>query len=245
MSHLAAACHVWGGAPLVSLLLGASSAAHAGVVSNAATAATPSTDAAWTRAFGKPSSVDGDPPTGEHRNLVGTPRFNALLRSSFPQHQYFWHERNRFTSVPATIDTFLGVPGDALLDGNRYLTVNGCVPHVCGGGGDGMLWIDTAAHPAHLIFLAMDFVATPANGFEPMHLWLFSSTQLDWQHLAQPFLASVTRWFSTIDAPPVVKARGWHYQFVSITLVQPSGAMSQLSPALLHLPTVAASGAQP
>lgn len=183
-------------------------------------------DTAWIRGFAASGAVSKLATLGRGNELLWNPRFAALLKISFPQKQWFWYDHYRLTPTADVIQTFLGVIGDAILDDNRYVTVNGCVPHVC----DalyGMLWIDTSDHPA-LLFAGTQIVGSN-SGEEPFHLWLFTSTKLDWTHLPAPFLASLQRWSANIGP------NGNHLNFVLATLVQPNGVMEDISPAVLHL----------
>jgi hypothetical protein len=191
-------------------------------------------DATWTREFASAYTPSND--IGNENQLNGDSRFTTLLKTSFPQRQWFWRENYRFISVPDLVQTFIGVPGDAILDDQRYVTADGCVPHDCND--RGMLWIDTAAHPAKLIFVGTASVRTgPADAGSRDRLWLFSSSKLDFQNLPQPFLTSLRRWKDRIAASNYNGTAGYHYNFILATIVQPSGEMIDISPALLHLDT--------
>ena len=96
-----------------------------------------------------------------------------------------------------------------------------------------MLWIDTAAHPAQLIFVATDDVGGGADGPDNM-LWIFSSSKLNWKQLPQPFLASYRRWQSElVGQDPFTFSSG----FLVANLVQPDGEIVTLSPSVLAAPT--------
>lgn len=193
-------------------------------------------DAAWTREYAAPfvtseaASTEG---IGRESWLNLDPRFAALLRSSFPQKQWFWHDQYRFTSVPELIQEFIGVPGDAILDNGRYVTVDGGVPHAAFD--RGMLWIDTGQRPALLIFAGANLVAGGDNN--PYHLWVFSSAKVNWTILPSPFLTSLRRWISIIGAKGYRGTAGYHYNFVLATFVQPNGEMQDIFPSVLHLST--------
>jgi hypothetical protein len=192
-------------------------------------AASPATDATWTRNFSVPFDPQHSPKF--QGMLITDPRFGPLLKTFFPQRQWFWYDHGRLVSTDELIYTFLGVSfGDPILDQGRYVTADGCVAHICNVE-RGMLWIDTAVHPADAIFVATNLV-----GGEPSsdcHLWIFSSTKLDWQHLASSFSASLTRWISAVETP----GSGSDLKFVLATIVQPDGVMEDISPATLPLAT--------
>jgi hypothetical protein len=178
-------------------------------------------DATWTREY----ATNG-------KDIKWDTRFIPLLKASFPQHQWFWYDHYKSTSLPDLIQTFLGVSGSALLDEDRYVTADGCVPHDCVAN-RGMLWIDTGTQPATLIFAATNLVS--GNGPEGYHLWIFSSTKLNWQHLPPWFSVSLPRWLTTIAKPGYRGTSGYHYKFALATIVQPNGVMEDITPETLPL----------
>jgi hypothetical protein len=183
-------------------------------------------DLSWARSFAAPAQADGDHKWDSH--------FQALMRSSFPQHQHFWVERGRALPVPALVQTFLGVPGGARLDEDRYLTLAGCVPHSCSS--SGLVWMDTRGEGKPLvIFAALSEVMTPeGQQHGEQHLWLFASRQLDWQHMPPPLTQSLGRWYTGYQS----QWKHWTAEtLLLVTLVQPGGATVDLAPALLDLET--------
>ncbi len=189
----------------------------------------------WIRSFAAPYTPSLQGTTGSGNGLLWDTRFLPLLRSSFPQRQWFWYDHNRLVSTADLIRTFLGVTGDAILDEHRYVTVDGCVQHVCDIN-RGMLWIDTAAHPANLIFVAINLVGGNSTN-DDSHVWLFSSGKLNWQHLPPSFAASLPRWLNTIGASGYRATNGYRFHFVLATIVQPNGIMEDISPDTLPLGT--------
>lgn len=181
-------------------------------------------DAAWVRTYTIPAG-QLKPPTqgqvqGRENDLNWDPRFLPLLKSAFPQKQWFWFDHHHFTPVANLIQTFIGVPGDVVLDNNRYVTADGCVPH--DGFDRGMLWIDTGANPAHIIFVATQLISSLGPGDET--LWLFSSAHLNWTDLPPAFLTSLKRWQDKNNAT------GYPQHITIATLVQPSGEQINLTP---------------
>jgi hypothetical protein len=166
---------------------------------------------------------------GRENQLNWDPRFRELLQSSLPQHQFFWRDHGRFTSLPELVQTFIGVPGDVLLDQNRYVTINGCVPHACSV--RGMVWIDTApSKQPSLIFVATSSLSPEPSEIESLvHLWLYSSTPLNWQKLPPRFVSSLTQWWNKTTR---VWADTAPERIVLVTIVQPSGEMVDLSPSV-------------
>jgi hypothetical protein len=182
-------------------------------------------DTSWVRDFASPSQGSQK---GRENQLNGDPRFRELLRSSLPQHQFFWRDHGRLTSLPELVQIFMGVPGDVLLDQNRYVTIDGCVPHACSV--RGMLWIDTApSKQPSLIFVATSaFRPGPGETESLVHLWLYSSTPL-WQKLPPQFLSSLTQWWNNTTR---VWADTVPERVVLVTIVQPSGEMVDLLPSM-------------
>lgn len=190
----------------------------------------PARDATWAKLYAttcQPAVKQCPPSTNGYENdFTWDKRLPALLRASFPQHQSFWQDQERSTSVPNLVLEFIGVPGSLLVDQDRYVTANGCVPHVCEY--RGILWIDTARHPAQLIFVAA--------GDENM-LWIFSSTRLNGKQLPQPFLASFHRWRDQLIQFDSQGHSSSTYldDFLAANLVQPNGEIVTLSPSALGL----------
>ena len=128
---------------------------------------------------------------------------------------------------------FMGVPGNVILDESRYVTLDGCLAHVCDAD-RGMLWIDTGADPADLIFAGIDLIGGKTPDSES-HLWIFTSRNLNWQHTPAPFVSSLHRWLATIGTDPYFGTDGYHYKFAIVTIVQPNGVMVDLGPGTFSL----------
>lgn len=186
-----------------------------------------SQNAAWVRA----SAASGN-------FIITNSRFHPLLQSSFRQKQWFWYDHSKFTPLPDVIYSFLATSsirgGDTILEQDRYVTINGCFGGVCNAI-KGMLWIDTRATPAVLIFAGTQFVDTAEHEPSKSSLWVFSSTKLDWTRLPQPFLMSVHRWLSAFQNY-TWQDDGNRFSFVVATLVQPSGETIELTPSVLNVP---------
>lgn len=182
-------------------------------------------DTTWIRGFAIPAD-QLQPQTpgssqGHENGLNGDPRFDALLRSSFHQRQWFWHDHGSFIPVADLVHTFIGVPGDAVLTSGRYVTANGCVPHDCTD--LGMLWIDTGVHPASLLFAATQLIVSVDKPSQT-HLWIFASRKQNFEDLPPDFLASLKRWRDTANADKYLKS-----DVILATLVQPTGEQVDLT----------------
>jgi len=180
-------------------------------------------DATWMKSFAAscnstPCPLDS---VGEENRLSNDRRLLPLLRSSLHQKQWIFSETHNFMPVSDMVSTFIGVPGNAILDDNRYVTADGCVPHTC----DilrGMLWVDTATRPAELIFAATAYVDSvddyTEDSYQEFHLWLFvSSNRRTASALPPEFLSSLKRWHD------VNQANGYEQSIALVTIVQPDG----------------------
>jgi hypothetical protein len=139
----------------------------------------------------------------------------------------FFSETHKIMPVADIVSYFIGVPGNAILDGDRYVTADGCVPHTC----DilrGMLWIDTGTRPATVIFAATDTVDSVDYSKqiyeEQFHLWLFdSNNHRPVSSLPPAFLSSLKRWHQ------VNEANGYKQDIALVTIVQPDGAQLDIT----------------
>jgi hypothetical protein len=181
-------------------------------------------DLAWARAFASPEKKDED-----HK---WDPQFRVLMRGSFTQRQSFWRDHGKFPSVPDLVEEFLGVPGGVSLDADRYVTMDGCVPHACSA--RGMVWIDTRGGGKSLvIFVAPEDVSTAASDKRALqHLWLYASDELNWQKMPPEFVTSLARWYGAYQA---TWAKYYRMNVLMLTLVEPSGLTYDLSPTLFAL----------
>ena len=181
-------------------------------------------DLAWVRAFASPEEKDAD-----HK---WDPRFRALMHSSFAQRQSFWRDHGTFPTVPELVMDFLGTPEGVSIDQDRFVSMDGCVPHACSA--RGLVWIDTRASGKPLvIFVAPQDVSTTdveTRAFQ--HLWLYSSRRLNWQHMPPDFKTSLARWYGSYRA---TWANEYRIDVLMVTLVQPDGLSYDLLPSLVAL----------
>ena len=192
-------------------------------------------DATWTKSFAAPCTTTPCPlhGVGEENKLSTDRRLRPLLRSSLHQKEWFFSETHNFMPVADIVSTFIGVPGNAVLDDDRYVTADGCVPHTC----DilrGMLWVDTSAEPATVIFAATDAVDSVDYAKQiykdQFHLWLFvSGNRWPTAALPQEFLSSLKRWHDINDA------NGYKQDIALVTIVQPDGGQIDLTYSKLFL----------
>ncbi len=165
-------------------------------------------------------------PDGGANALVNDPRFTPFLKSYLRAPQSFW---TRGQPLPAVVRDFLGVPGDVLAEGNRYLTITGCVPHFCPS--RGLLWIDTGLPEPLVAFAAIDWISdnrTSADKDSAYTLWLFPSRPLIRTHLPPALVQSLTRW----TAQPSSGSTDLQ-NITRVYLVDPDGTPHTLSPATI------------
>lgn len=175
-------------------------------------------------------SYDGRNATGSARKaLQNDPMFRALLQRNLPQQALFLPGHR---SVGIAIQDFIG--DKPVILRNRYLTIDGCVRHVCPDL-SGYLWIDALSSRNNLFFAVLE--AIPDEGIGPkspslFHLWIFQNTPLRGSFLfdedkspADEFLYAFQDWFG--------KPSGRH--IVSVMLVGSDGKMKPLLPEKLHL----------
>ena len=183
----------------------------------------PATDATWTRAY-----------ASNGKDIKWDARFSPMLKAAFPQHQWFSLDHYKLSSVVHIVPIYIGTDDTPILDENRYITVSGCMPHACMT--RGMLWIDTEAHPAKLIFVATDWVRNTTTDKGPNNLfWIFSSSTLSWQQLPQPFLDSFHRWQNQLAKQDNKFHDAWLDQFLFANIVQPTGEITPITPSVLGL----------
>src|SRR5260370_531241 len=77
-------------------------------------------EVAWLAPYANPA------PNGRESELVHDLRFKTFLRDHFTAPQVFWNDNE---SLVDTILEFLSVPNQVVLDANRHLSANSCVPH--------------------------------------------------------------------------------------------------------------------
>jgi len=214
---------------LISLLISAASA----IAQSAQKPASPNsaTDTTWTKKFAVPFNAQQAASDQGQKNIITDSRFQPLLKASFPQRQWFWYEHGRLLSMDSLITSTINTGGDVLLDEDRYVTVDGCYVGVCNAV-RGMLWIDTGVQPASMIYASTQLVN--GDGAEGFHLWIFSSSKLNWQHLPPTFSASLSRWITNVETPGYNAGHGSKLNFILATIVQPNGVMEDISPETLH-----------
>jgi hypothetical protein len=184
------------------------------------------TDASWAKAYAVSCGSTGNhqcpPSTNGYENAFnGDVRLPGLLERSLHQQQSWWVNGHAGSApVSSIVQEFIGVPRDLFVDNDRYVTATGCVPHDCTT--NGMLWIDTDAHPASVIFVA-EVMINSVKGGDNNHLWIYASAHQNFETLPSNFLSSLKRWHDSISTKMDPQS------VTVVTLVQPNGRTVDLT----------------
>ncbi len=206
----------------------ASGIAHAQDTQQSKAAHEGQTDAQWAKRYA-PDCSAGPHNCGFPGGIIWDPHFLALLRETLPQSESWWvNDYRGHSSVTNAVLDFLGGPGPTYFDDNRYLTITGCVPHVCTT--KGMLWIDTGTHPSTVVFIGEDFVVGGLKGEAGYHVYLYTSRDLATYYagkrhieiFAPEFLKSLARWHDASIS------KYDDQKIILVTSVWPNGATHDL-----------------
>jgi hypothetical protein len=186
------------------------------------------TDAQWAKSHVAKCSAGPDN-CGLISGITGDQHFLELLRHSLPQSDSWWvNDYRGHSSVTNAVLAFLGMPEATYFDDDRYLTITGCVPHVCPV--KGMLWIDTGTHPSTVIFVGEDGVAGSLKGESGYHVYLYTSREITTYYagkrhieiFAPEFLKSLARWHDASIS------KYDDQKIILVTIVWPNGATHDL-----------------
>jgi hypothetical protein len=153
--------------------------------------------------------------------LLRDERFAALLRVSFQAPQSFWRD-GAVPLAEAAREHFGVAQSGVVAEGNRYISVSGCVAHSCPD--QGLLWVDTLPKHELLIFAATDWTTQGKGMADPdaeFNLWIFPSRRLDYGVLPEAFVRSALQWK--------------HAEHIhAAVLVDPDGTPHTLNPSTLQ-----------
>jgi hypothetical protein len=184
----------------------------------------------WLWAFAKPE------PIGRAADLHLDARFHALLTNDFHRPQAIWGpEPGENQPLDAIIPLFLLRYGTVTTQQNRYLTIDGCVPDFCAA--HGLLWVDLGAPHPLVIFAAVNWSPeshTTGETAANYNLWLYPNRELSSDDLPLAFTESLSHWDARLATAHRLVPHIEH-----ATLVEPSGALYALTPALVGANTIA------
>ena len=188
-------------------------------------------DVSWLAPYANPA------PDGRGSELTRDSRFKLFLRDHLTAHQIFWNENE---SLGDTAIEFLGVPGQVVLDDNRYFSFDGCVPHFCPS--RGLLFVDIGTPHPLVVFVAIDWVKdnkVPGQTGAEYTLWLFSNRALNiaggtddanTEHVPPALIHTISRWAAQPTSGSTVLPNITH-----TVLVDPTGTPLQVPPASLGI----------
>lgn len=192
----------------------------------------PREDLSWLAPFAQPE------PDGRENDLIHEPRFKSFLRDHLSAPQTFWNDNQ---SLADTVMDFLGVPGKVLLDDNRYLSIDGCVPHFCPS--RGLLFVDLGVDHPLVAFAAIDWTRdnkTPSQSGAEYTLWLFSNrvlrtttTDAETTAIPAPLIHTIARWSAQPSSGSTTLQN-----ITSVILVDPDGTPHAVPPSTLGITAV-------
>lgn len=182
-------------------------------------------DVSWLAPYATPE------PDGRENELIHDIRFKAFLRDHLKAPQTFWNENE---SLPDTVMEFLEVPGKVVLDDNRFLAIDGCVPHFCPS--RGLLFVDLGTDHALVVFAAIDWTKdnrTPTQSGAEYTMWIFANHPLS----DGPIPPALTRAISHWTAQPS-SASTTPQNITNTVLVDPDGTPHQVPPATVGVTSI-------
>jgi hypothetical protein len=146
-------------------------------------------DLQWMWAFAKPG------PTGRADDLRLDARFQILLAREFKQPQAMWGTPKNVLPLATVIPMFVMNHGAVTAEGNRYLTVDGCVPDFCAA--HGMLWVDLGKPQPLMVFAGVDWTTENHPTDEAAadyNLWLFPNREISADELPLALTEAIAHW---------------------------------------------------
>lgn len=189
----------------------------------------PTDDLQWLWQFTQPK------PTGDADALRLDPRFQSLLQTNFKQPQAMWGPPHTHEPLATVIPLFLTRYGEVAATGNRYLSIDGCVPSFCAA--SGLLWIDLGTPHPLMVFAAVNWVAeghTTEQTSADYNLWLFPNRELSANELPLALNQAIAQWDARLAAAHRLVPHIAH-----ALLIEPSGSPITLDPQLAGANTIA------
>lgn len=190
-------------------------------------------DLQWMWAFAQPG------PIGRSDDLRLDARFQLLLAREFKQPQAMWGTPKYGLPLATVIPLFVMKHGAVTVEGtaggNRYLTVDGCVPDFCAA--HGMLWVDLGRPKPLMVFAGVDWTGENQPTDEAAadyNLWLFPNREIGADELPLALTEAIAHWDARLAAahrlvPHIARA----------VIVEPDGKPFALDPQMAGANTIA------
>ncbi len=165
-------------------------------------------------------------PLGEAANLRVDARFQAFLQSAFPQPQSMWGPPGSQEPLATVIPLFLTQHGQVTAADNRYIAMDGCVPHFCAA--SGLLWIDLGTPHPLSVFAAVNWDPNAHSTEQSQanyNLWLFASRPISPDALPFALTEAIAHWNIRLAASHRLVP---HIQHALV--VEPDGRLFALHP---------------
>ncbi|HZQ42413.1 MAG TPA: hypothetical protein VFA99_04140 [Acidobacteriaceae bacterium] len=192
--------------------------------------AKPTDSLQWLWTFAKPE------PIGRASDLRYDARFHALLSNTFHEPQAMWGpEQGHNPPLDAIIPLFLSRYGTVTAQGNRYLSIDGCVPDFCAA--HGLLWVDLGTPHPLVIFAGVTWSArshTTDDAAANYNLWLYPNREVSPDDLPIAFTEAIAHWDAGLAA-----AHRLVPHIAQAVLIEPNGTPHDLKPALVGANTIA------
>lgn len=189
----------------------------------------PKENVEWIWQYGPP------PADGRENALVLDPHFRPFLAEYLTAPQTFWGDpRSGYKPLDATALDFLSVPDKVLTDGNRYMTITGCVVRFCPS--RGLLWVDLGLEHPLIAFAAIDWIRESKPAGDPdaeYTMWVFANHPIDPEHIPSALSHSIARW----TAQPPLGSKVLQ-KITNTVLVDPDGTPHKISPASIGANTM-------
>lgn len=175
-------------------------------------------------------------PNGRADQLRFDERFGTLLDDNFRQVQAMWDsEPGKNVPLADIIPRFVAKYSTVTTTGNRYISVDGCVPTFCAA--HGMLWLDLGSKQPLMVFAAVNWSTeghTTEEAAANYYLWLFPNRYLSSDALPFALTQSIAHWDVRLAASHRLVPHISH-----AILVEPDGTPVELQPALAGANTIA------
>ena len=170
-------------------------------------------------------------PNGNAAALRFDPRLETLLQTALKQPQAMWGQN---VPIAEVVPRFLARYGAVTVEGDRYLTIDGCVPSFCPA--HGLLWIDLGSPHPLIVFAAVNWTSeahATGEAAADYNLWLFPNRDLAADALPFALTQSLAHWDVRLAAAHRLVPHIAH-----ALLVAPNGTPTPLDPSLIGANTL-------